>query len=80
MPVCPHRIRQLAHETLKDPYLFDFLGLGDDAHEREIENALVRHITKFLLELGSGLPLWGVNFGWRSRAMSFHRLVFTIRA
>ena len=29
----------LAHETLKDPYLFDFLGSGDDAHEREIENA-----------------------------------------
>lgn len=48
----PHS--ELAHETLKDPYLFDFLGLGDDAHEREIENALVRHITKFLLELGSG--------------------------
>ncbi|MDR3157568.1 MAG: DUF1016 domain-containing protein, partial [Zoogloeaceae bacterium] len=40
----------LAQETLKDPYLFDFLGLGDDAHEREIENALVRHITHFLLE------------------------------
>ncbi|MDR1227404.1 MAG: DUF1016 N-terminal domain-containing protein, partial [Azoarcus sp.] len=36
----PHS--RLAQETLKDPYLFDFLGLGDDAHEREIENALVR--------------------------------------
>jgi predicted nuclease of restriction endonuclease-like (RecB) superfamily len=48
----PHS--ELAHETLKDPYLFDFLGLGDEAHEREIENALVRHITRFLLELGSG--------------------------
>lgn len=48
----PHS--ELAHETLKDPYLFDFLGLGDDAHEREIENALVRHITRFLLELGTG--------------------------
>ena len=32
----------LAIETLKDPYLFDFLGLADDAHEREIENALIR--------------------------------------
>lgn len=48
----PHS--ELAHETLKDPYLFDFLGLGDDAHEREIESALVRHITRFLLELGTG--------------------------
>jgi predicted nuclease of restriction endonuclease-like (RecB) superfamily len=52
----------LAHETLKDPYLFDFLGLGDDAHEREIENALVRHITKFLLELGSGFAFMGRQF------------------
>lgn len=52
----------LAHETLKDPYLFDFLGLGDDAHEREIENALVRHITRFLLELGSGFAFVGRQF------------------
>ena len=53
---------QLAHETLKDPYLFDFLGLGDEAHEREIENALVRHITRFLLELGSGFAFIGRQF------------------
>lgn len=52
----------LAHETLKDPYLFDFLGLGDDAHEREIESALVRHITKFLLELGSGFAFVGRQY------------------
>lgn len=52
----------LAHETLKDPYLFDFLGLGDAAHEREIENALVRHITRFLLELGSGFAFVGRQF------------------
>jgi predicted nuclease of restriction endonuclease-like (RecB) superfamily len=59
LPV-PHS--ELAHETLKDPYLFDFLGLGDEAHEREIENALVRHITKFLLELGSGFAFMGRQF------------------
>ncbi|MBI5330795.1 MAG: DUF1016 domain-containing protein [Betaproteobacteria bacterium] len=53
----PHS--ELAHETLKDPYLFDFLGLGKDAHEREIENALVRHITRFLLELGTGFAFVG---------------------
>lgn len=52
----------LAHETLKDPYLFDFLGLGEDALEREIENALVRHITHFLLELGSGFAFVGQQF------------------
>ena len=49
----------LAQETLKDPYLFDFLGLGMEAHEREIENALVRHITRFLLELGTGFAFIG---------------------
>lgn len=53
----PHS--ELAHETLKDPYLFDFLGLGDDALEREIENALIRHITRFLLELGTGFAFVG---------------------
>lgn len=50
----PDAHSKLANETLKDPYLFDFLGLGDDAHEREIENALIQHITRFLLELGAG--------------------------
>ena len=57
-----------AHETLRDPYLFDFLGLGNEAHERDIENALVRHITQFLLELGRGLAFLGTNPGnaaWR---------------
>jgi len=53
---------ELAHDTLKDPYLFDFLGLGDDAHEREIESGLIRHITKFLLELGSGFAFVGRQF------------------
>jgi predicted nuclease of restriction endonuclease-like (RecB) superfamily len=56
----PHS--ELVHATLKDPYLFDFLGLGEDAHEREIENALVRHITKFLLELGSGFAFVGQQY------------------
>jgi predicted nuclease of restriction endonuclease-like (RecB) superfamily len=44
----------LADQILKDPYHFDFLGLGEEAHERDIENALIRHITRFLLELGFG--------------------------
>jgi len=52
----------LAHQALKDPYLFDFLGLGDEAHERDIENALVRHITRFLLELGAGFAFVGRQF------------------
>lgn len=52
----------LAHETLKDPYLFDFLSLADDAHEREIENGLIRHITRFLLELGAGFAFVSRQF------------------
>ena len=52
----------LAQETLKDPYLFDFLGLGHDAQEREIESGLIRHITRFLLELGAGFAFVGRQF------------------
>lgn len=49
----------LAHSTLKDPYLFDFLGIGAEADERAIESALVRHISRFLLELGAGFAFVG---------------------
>lgn len=49
----------LARESLKDPYRFDFLGLTDEAQEREIEHALVRHVTEFLLELGAGFAFVG---------------------
>lgn len=52
----------LAVEMLKDPYHFNFLGLGDEAHERDIENALIRHITRFLLELGAGFAFLGRQF------------------
>lgn len=52
----------LAQETLKDPYLFDFLGLGHDAQEREIEAGLIRHITRFLMELGAGFAFVGRQF------------------
>ncbi len=53
---------QLAHDTLKDPYLFDFLGLGNKARERAIETGLVRHVTRFLLELGSGFAFVGRQY------------------
>jgi len=53
----PHS--DLAHESLKDPYLFDFLGVGDEAGERAIEDAIVHHITRFLLELGAGFAFVG---------------------
>lgn len=49
----------LAQQSLKDPYLFDFLDVGNEADEREIESALVKHITQFLLELGAGFAFVG---------------------
>ena len=49
----------LARESLKDPYRFDFLGLTDEAQEREIEDALIKHVTDFLLELGAGFAFVG---------------------
>lgn len=53
----PHS--DLARESLKDPYRLDFLGLREDAEEREIESAIVQHITRFLLELGAGFAYVG---------------------
>lgn len=50
---------ELAQQTLKDPYLFDFFSVGQEATERDIENALVEHITRFLLELGAGFAYVG---------------------
>jgi predicted nuclease of restriction endonuclease-like (RecB) superfamily len=52
----------LARQTLKDPYLFDFLMLENDAEEREIEKQLTHHITKFLLELGAGFAFVGRQY------------------
>lgn len=49
----------MAWESIKDPYRFDFLGLTDEAQERDIEHALVRHVTEFLLELGAGFAFVG---------------------
>ncbi len=55
----PRPQSDLARESLKDPYRFDFLGLGEAAQEREIEDALVQQVTRFLLELGAGFAFVG---------------------
>jgi predicted nuclease of restriction endonuclease-like (RecB) superfamily len=49
----------MASQTFKDPYLFDFLGTADPRREAELEQALVDHIQRFLLELGSGFAFVG---------------------
>lgn len=49
----------LAQQTLKDPYVFDFLALTDRRNERELEQQLIQHVEKFLLELGQGFAFVG---------------------
>ncbi|MCT4614304.1 MAG: PDDEXK nuclease domain-containing protein [Marinifilaceae bacterium] len=53
---------ELARQSLKDPYNFDFLGLQDDALEKSIEDELVKNITRFLLELGKGFAFLGRQY------------------
>ena len=55
----PQPNSDLAHQSLKDPYIFDFLTVGKNAHEKELEKELTHHITKFLLELGTGFSFVG---------------------
>ncbi len=55
----PQADSDLARESIKDPYRFDFLGLTEEAQERAIESALVQHVTRFLLELGVGFAFVG---------------------
>ena len=52
----------LARETLKNPYNFDFLMLGKDTQERDLENALIDHVQNFILELGQGFAYMGKQF------------------
>lgn len=50
---------ELAVQTMKDPYIFDFIPFKEDMVERDIEQALVRDVTKLLLELGTGFAFLG---------------------
>jgi predicted nuclease of restriction endonuclease-like (RecB) superfamily len=53
---------ELAQETLKDPYNFDFLTLTEGYHEQELEQGLIDHIQKLLLELGKGFAFLGRQY------------------
>ncbi|MBI1870641.1 MAG: DUF1016 domain-containing protein [Chlamydiae bacterium] len=55
----PPNDSDMASQVFKDPYLFDFLGTADPRQEREIEQALIDHIQRFLLELGAGFAFVG---------------------
>jgi predicted nuclease of restriction endonuclease-like (RecB) superfamily len=52
----------LAQQSLKDPYIFDFLTLTEPFQERELETGLVGHLEKFLLELGAGFAFVGRQY------------------
>ena len=52
----------LARETLKDPYNFEFLTLAEQAREKELEEGLLAHIRKFLIELGAGFAFVGQQY------------------
>lgn len=52
----------LAHETLKDPYTFQFLTLAEDHIEADLQRGLVTHIRKFLIELGAGFAFVGEQY------------------
>lgn len=53
---------ELALETRKDPYVFDFIELKEDAQEKDLEEALIKNITKVLLELGKGFAYVGHQY------------------
>lgn len=58
----PEPLSDLAQQSLKDPYVFDFLTLTKPFHEKDIEKQLIAHITKFLLELGKGFAFVGQQY------------------
>ena len=58
----PEPQSDLAQQLLKDPYNFDFLTLGKDAQERDLEGGLLGHIRQFLLELGAGFAFVGSQY------------------
>ncbi len=53
---------ELAMQTMKDPYVFDFIPFKEDMVERDIENALVKDVTALLLELGTGFAFLGNQY------------------
>ena len=55
-------LSELALETMKDPYVFDFIELKEDDKEKDLEDALITNMTKVLLELGKGFAFVGHQY------------------
>jgi predicted nuclease of restriction endonuclease-like (RecB) superfamily len=62
----------LAQQTLKDPYVFDFLTLHREHLEKDLENGLVNHIQKFLIELGQGFAFMGHQYPFTVEGEQFY--------
>jgi predicted nuclease of restriction endonuclease-like (RecB) superfamily len=58
----PEQDSDLVNATFKNPYLFDFLSMGEKMHERDLEKALINNLKKFMLELGKGFAYVGNQF------------------
>ena len=58
----PTPLSDLAQQTLKDPYVFDFLQLSENFNERDIENQMLTHIQQYLFELGKGFAFIGRQY------------------
>ncbi len=58
----PEQDSDLINATFKNPYLFDFLSMGEKMHERDLEKALINNLKKFMLELGKGFAYVGNQF------------------
>jgi predicted nuclease of restriction endonuclease-like (RecB) superfamily len=57
--VLPPADSELVRDAIKDPYNFEFLALGSEAKERDLETALLHHVESFLMEMGRGFALVG---------------------
>ena len=58
----PFAQSELALQTMKDPYVFDFIPFKENMVERDIENALIKDVTRLLLELGTGFAFLGNQY------------------
>ena len=62
----------LAHQLVRDPYVFDFLDISDRAAERELETALMTRLERFLLELGHGFAFVGRQYHFETGGDDFY--------
>jgi predicted nuclease of restriction endonuclease-like (RecB) superfamily len=60
--ILPPLESDLVQQSFKDPYRFDFLTITEPFRERELENNLIKHMEKFLIELGSGFAFVGRQY------------------